>query len=186
VATEPQRLSALLDDLLALARADAGERLPAQPVDLVEAAREAACRAGRDRITVRVVAPAPAVLHAAPSDVARVLDNLLANAVRHARYTVRIAVLAGTGAVRVLVDDDGDGVPPEHRARVFDRFYRVQGDRDRGTGGTGLGLALVAETVRRYGGYAQAGESPDGGARFELRWPVGSPSRATNPAPERR
>ncbi|MGH3914971.1 MAG: sensor histidine kinase [Pseudonocardiaceae bacterium] len=172
IATEAQRLSTLLDDLLALARADAGERLPAQPIDLAAAARDAVGRTRPGRVAVRVTAPAPAVVHAAPSDVARVLDNLLANAVRHARHTVRVAVLPGTGMLRVLVDDDGEGIPPEHRQRVFDRFHRVQDDRDRDTGGTGLGLALVAETVRRYGGTARAGEAPDGGARFELHWPI--------------
>jgi signal transduction histidine kinase/8-oxo-dGTP pyrophosphatase MutT (NUDIX family) len=182
VAAEAQRLSALLDDLLALARSDAGERLPAEPVDLAEAARDAARRAGQGKAAVRVTVPAPAVLHAAPSDVARVLDNLLANAMRHARHTVRIAVLPGVEEVRVLVDDDGDGVPVEHRGRVFDRFHRVQGDRDRGSGGTGLGLALVAETVHRYGGTARVGETPDGGARFEVHWPVGRPVAERVPA----
>jgi signal transduction histidine kinase len=180
VAVEAQRLSALLDDLLALARADAGERLPAEPVDLAEAAREAARRVGQGPVGVWVTAPGPVLLYAAPTDVARVLNNLLANAVRHARHTVRVAVLAGTDVVRVLVDDDGAGVPPGHRPRVFDRFHRVDSDRDRDTGGTGLGLALVAETVRRYGGVARVGDSPDGGARFELRWPVGGSSRTTN------
>ena len=141
---------------------------------LAEMVRDAARRAGQAK-TLRVTAPAPAVLHAAPSDVARVLDNLLANAVRHAQHTVRVAVLPGIDEVRVLVDDDGAGVPAEHRERVFDRFHRVQDGRDRGTGGTGLGLALVAETVRHYGGTARAGEAPGGGARFELYWPVGRP-----------
>jgi signal transduction histidine kinase len=183
VATEAQRLSALLDDLLALARSDAGQRLPAEPVDLAEMVRDAARRVGPGK-ALRVTVPAPAVLHAAPSDVARVLDNLLANAVRHAQHTVRVAVLPGIDEIRVLVDDDGTGVPVEHRERVFDRFHRVDDGRDRGTGGTGLGLALVAETVRHYGGTARVGEAPDGGARFELHWPVGRPSRATNAAPD--
>jgi signal transduction histidine kinase len=195
IAAQAQRLSALLDDLLALARSDAGERLHAQPVDLAEMARDAARRvaqgevaaarrvapgevaaarrAGQGEVAVRVTAAGPAVLHAAPSDVARVLDNLLANAVRHARSTAWVMVLAGTEEVRVLVDDDGDGVPVEHRGLVFDRFHRVQDDRDRGSGGTGLGLALVAETVHRYGGTARVGQAPGGGARFEVRWPVG-------------
>lgn len=184
IAAEAQRLSALLDDLLALARSDAGERLPAQPVDLAEMARDAARRvaqgevaagrrAGHGEVTVRVTAAVPVVLHATPSDVARVLDNLLANAVRHARSIARVMVLAGTDEVRLLVDDDGDGVPTEHRGLVFDRFHRVQDDRDRGTGGTGLGLALVAETVRRYGGTTRVGQAPSGGARFEVHWPVG-------------
>lgn len=186
IAAAAQRLSVMLDDLLALARSDAGERLPTQPVDLAESAREAARRLAQERIAVRVTAAAPAVLHAAPSDVARVLDNLLTNAVRHARSTARIMILPGLDEVRVLVDDDGDGVPAAHRTLVFDRFHRVQDDRDRGTGGTGLGLALVAETVRRYGGTARVGRAPDGGARFEIHWPVGSSSRAANPAPERR
>ncbi|MPZ66057.1 MAG: HAMP domain-containing protein [Pseudonocardiaceae bacterium] len=183
VAAEAQRLSALLDDLLALARADAGERLPAEPVDLAEAARQAVarldsetCWQGRGidgvvRLAVRVVAPSAAVVQAAPSDAARVLDNLLGNAVRHARHSVRLAVLAGSGAVRVIVDDDGDGVAPEHRDAVFNRFHRVQPERDRASGGTGLGLALVAETVRRYGGVVRVGDAPAGGARFEVRWP---------------
>jgi signal transduction histidine kinase len=182
IAGEAQRLSALLDDLLALARSDAGERLPVEPVDLAEMAREAARRAGQEPVAVRVTAAVPAVLHAAPSDVARVLDNLLANAVRHAHSSVRVIVLPSVDEVRVLVDDDGDGVPIEHRGLVFDRFHRVQDDRNRGTGGTGLGLALVAETVRRYGGNARVGQAPGGGARFEVHWPVGRPSRVTHPS----
>src|SRR5262249_19681570 len=100
IASEARRLSSLLDDLLALARADAGERLPVHPVDLGEWARDAAHRHDHEQVAVRVRAAAPAVLHAAPSDVARVLDNLLSNAVRHARSSVRVIVLPGADEVR--------------------------------------------------------------------------------------
>jgi two-component system, OmpR family, sensor kinase len=180
IATEAQRLSVLLDDLLKLARSDAGKPLITQPVDLAEMARVAAGRVARGTVVVRVTAAAPAMLRAAPSDVARVLDNLLANAVRHARSNARVMVLPGPAEIRVLVDDDGDGVPLEHRGLVFERFHRVQEDRDRGTGGAGLGLALVAQTVRRYGGTVRVGAAPDGGARFEVRWPVGRRSSGAN------
>jgi len=172
VAAEAQRLSALLDDLLALARADAGERLPTEPVDVAACARAVVAR-GTATVPVRLTAPGPAVVQAAPRDVDRVLDNLLSNAVRHARRAVRVAVLPGSDAVRVLVDDDGVGVPPEHRERVLDRFHRVDSDRDRDGGGAGLGLALVAETVRRAGGTVRVGEAPEGGARVAVSWPVG-------------
>ena len=120
---------------------------------------------------MRVRAAASAVLQAAPSDVARVLDNLLANAVRHARSAVRVIVLPGPEEVRVLVDDDGDGVPAEHRGLVFDRFHRVQDDRGRGTGGTGLGLALVAQQAELHGGTGSLEDSPLGGVRLVLRLP---------------
>ncbi|GAB3871582.1 hypothetical protein GCM10029964_008210 [Kibdelosporangium lantanae] len=77
---------------------------------------------------------------------------------------------SGWGYVRLVVDDDGPGIAEEHREKVFDRFYRVQDDRARQTGGSGLGLALVAEVVRRRGGTVSVAESPDGGARFQVRW----------------
>ena len=81
-----------------------------------------------------------------------------------------MSVLPASSSVRLVVDDDGPGVPEEHRARVFDRFYRVQDDRARSSGGSGLGLALVAEVVRRRGGTVGVSESPEGGARFQIRW----------------
>ena len=180
IAAESERLTVLLGDLLALARADAGERQPPRPVDLAAAARSAAARAaggsrpGSRPVDIRVVAPTAVVVPAAPADVDRVLDNLVRNAVRHAGAMVRISVLPHARAARIWVDDDGEGVPVEHRELVFRRFHRVATDRARDgdrAGGAGLGLALVAETVRRYGGAVAVATSPEGGARFEVRWP---------------
>lgn len=171
VVRESERLSALVDGLLTLARSDAGELPPAEPVDLAAAARAAARRCGEDGPAVGLhLPPGPCWVSAAPSEVDLVLDNLLRNACRHARAHITVTVLPANRSVRLVVDDDGHGIAPEHRARVFDRFYRVQDDRARSSGGTGLGLALVAEVVRRRGGVVRVGESPEGGARFQVSW----------------
>ncbi|MFI6031230.1 sensor histidine kinase [Amycolatopsis magusensis] len=171
VLAEAERLSALLDGLLALARSDAGELPAAEPVELVTEARAAVARMPADAPETRIAgAVGEAWAHASHAEVELVLNNLLRNAARYARGQIVVSVLAGRSSVRVVVDDDGPGIAPEHRDRVFDRFYRVADDRARTSGGTGLGLAMVAEAVRRRGGSVQVGESPEGGARFEVRW----------------
>ncbi|MCR3722372.1 MULTISPECIES: sensor histidine kinase [Prauserella salsuginis group] len=171
ILVETERLSTLLDGLLTLARADAGEVPAAEPVELVTEVRAAVERLGAEEPDMRVSALVPSAWAlAAPSEVELVLDNLLRNACRHAASSVVVSVLAMRAWVRVVVDDDGPGIEPEHRGHVFDRFYRASDDRARSSGGTGLGLALVAEAVRRRGGRVVVGESPDGGARFEVSW----------------
>ena len=171
ILTEAERLSSLLDGLLSLARSDAGEVPPAEPVELVSEVRAAAARLPAEAPETRVsTAAAQAWASAAHAEVELVLDNLLRNACRYARGQIVVSVLATRSSVRVVVDDDGPGIPPEHREKVFDRFYRIADDRARSSGGTGLGLAMVAETVRRRGGRVQVGESPDGGARFVVVW----------------
>lgn len=168
---EAERLSALLDGLLALARSDAGEVPPAEPVELVSEVRAAVARmpAGAPEIRVSGTVGAAWAL-ATHAEVELVLSNLLRNACRYARGQIVVSVLAARSTVRVVVDDDGPGIAPEHRERVFDRFYRVSDSRARSSGGTGLGLAMVAEAVRRRGGRVRVGESPDGGARFQVVW----------------
>ncbi|HEY0451162.1 HAMP domain-containing sensor histidine kinase [Actinophytocola sp.] len=171
VVHESERLSTLVEGLLTLARSDAGELPPAEPVDVVTAARAAVERQRDGGPVVAVRTPSGACwVQAAPAEVDLVLDNLLRNACRHARAQVTVTVLHRASTVWLLVDDDGHGVAEEHRERVFDRFYRVQDDRARTSGGSGLGLALVAEVVRRRGGAVAVGESPEGGARFQVRW----------------
>lgn len=171
VVHESERLSTLVEGLLTLARSDAGEIPAAEPVDVCAAAREAVSRLDSAGLVVGSSTPArPCWVSAAPAEVDLVLDNLLRNAVRHGRAMVTVSVLPRTGSIWLVVDDDGHGVAPEHRKKVFDRFYRVQDDRSRDSGGAGLGLALVAEVVRRRGGSVRVGESPEGGARFQVRW----------------
>jgi two-component system OmpR family sensor kinase len=182
VVDEATRLTTLLSDLLALARADAGQRPPAQPVDLVAAAQAAIDRAGGgprcgrlDDPVLQLVAPTPAEVGASPSEVALVLDNLISNARRYARSLVRISILPAGRVVRLLVEDDGPGIPAADRERIFDRFVRLSPEAG---GGAGLGLALVAALVHGRGGVVSAGATPTGGGRIEVRWPAVS-SRTT-------
>ncbi|HEV7471627.1 MAG TPA: HAMP domain-containing sensor histidine kinase [Pseudonocardia sp.] len=170
VAGEAQRLSGLLSDLLALARADAGRRPAAEPVDLVGAARLAVARAGQDCPVVELVAPAAASVAASPAEIGLVLDNLIGNARRYARTLVRVEVLPAGRRTRLVVSDDGPGIPAEERRRVFDRFTRLAPEADGGH--AGLGLALVEALVGGRGGEVVAGESAWGGARLEVRWPT--------------
>ncbi|TQM38724.1 signal transduction histidine kinase [Pseudonocardia cypriaca] len=184
VVDEATRLTTMLSDLLALARADAGQRPPAKPVDLVAAAQAAIDRAGGgsrcnrlDDPVLQLVAPTPAEVGASPSEVALVLDNLITNARRYARSLVRISILPAGRVVRLLVEDDGPGIPAADRERIFDRFVRLSPEAGAG-GGAGLGLALVAALVHGRGGVVSAGATPTGGGRIEVRWPALS-SRTT-------
>jgi signal transduction histidine kinase len=177
VAEEAARLSTLLSDLLALARADSGRRPPAQPVDLVAAAVEAIARAhgaAADGPALELVAPAPAVVAATPSEVATVLANLIGNARRHADSLVRVSVLpAGRTTARLVVEDDGPGIAEGDQERIFDRFLRLNPEAG---GGAGLGLPLVRALVEGRGGTVAVGARDDGGARFEVRWPSPPPA----------
>lgn len=174
IADEAARLATLLSALLALTRADSGQRQPAQPVDLVAAARAAITRASSatpsDGPALTLAAPTPAAVAATSSEVGLVLDNLLGNAARHAATVVRVGVLPAGRWVRLVVEDDGKGIPVADRRRVFDRFVRLSPEV--GGGGAGLGLALVAALVHGRGGTVSAGESGSGGARLEVRWPA--------------
>lgn len=173
VVGEAERLSTLIGDLLVLARSDAGEQAPGQSVDLAFAVHGALERLGTERVPVRFEAPAgECSVLGAPAEVRVVLDNLLRNALRYARAQVTVTVLPSGSSVRLLVDDDGPGIPAEHRALVFDRFYRLADDRGRESGGSGLGLALVAELVAARRGRVGILDSPEGGARFDVRWPA--------------
>ena len=173
VARDAERLSALVADLLALARAEGGTRGEPVPVDLADALGEALARAGdgaEDGVATTVWVPVPVRAAATPAEVALVLDNLLGNARRHARSVVHVSAVPAGRWVRLLVDDDGPGIPVADRERIFDRFTRL--DATSGASGAGLGLALVARLVEGRGGSVRAGRSPDGGARLAVRWPA--------------
>ncbi|GAA4032972.1 ATP-binding protein [Allokutzneria multivorans] len=170
VAIEAERLSEVVDHLLKLARSDTAALPPVDSVELTGLVRDVVRRQPDDGPLVRVETFVPVWVRATGQEVELVLDNLLRNARRYAKSQVRVMVLPAGPQARLVVDDDGEGIPPEHRERVFDRFYRVHGARDRDSGGAGLGLAMVADVVHRREGSVRAGASPEGGARLEIRW----------------
>lgn len=152
VLVQDERAQQLIDELLVLARTDGGrlERAP-RPVDLAAVAQAATADAAA-AVTVRTVAPAPVMVIADPAHLARIVANLIDNAVRFARTTVTVDV-ERVGAWGVLsVEDDGPGIPEAERERVFERFVRLDQHRDRASGGSGLGLAIVRELVEAAGG----------------------------------
>jgi signal transduction histidine kinase len=174
------RLSTLVDDLLALARAASPDAATATPVDLGEAARAAAGRwrqaataAGKG---LELETRGRPVAWADRDDVANVLDNLIENAIRYAPAGSEVKVHAERrdGAAVLLVADSGAGIPPEERDRVFDRFYRGTTGRAAGPG-SGLGLAIVAELVGRWGGDVRLLDGP--GTRFEAAFRPGPSER---------
>ena len=105
-------------------------------------------------------------------DLARLVRNLLANACSHAASRVVVTTGQVGDAEVLVVADDGPGVAAEHRARVFDRFYRADPVRPRDGAGTGLGLAIVRSVTEEHGGTVEL-DAAEGGARFVVRLPVG-------------
>ncbi len=179
VGEEIRRLAGLLESLQALARADAGVTTAMAPVDVAEMAAEA-CAAMAQRHPGTTFSPAGAAATDEPVRVAgsapwlrSILDNLLRNAAVHGRADgiVEVSVTADDGWVRIVVDDDGPGIPAAQRQAVFARFTR--GADATGRPGSGLGLALVAQLAAIHGGAARVGESPAGGVRAEVRLPAG-------------
>ncbi|MBE3014628.1 HAMP domain-containing histidine kinase [Microbispora sp. NEAU-D428] len=167
------RLQALAADLLLLAALDAGEPPRADEVDLGQVAAEEALRPRPETgVTVRVTADPDVVVHGSRHHLARLVTNLVDNAVRHASSAVEVRVLAEKAGALLEVRDDGPGIPPEDREAVFDRFTRLDDARTRDAGGSGLGLAIVREIAARHGGIVVIGDSPGGGACFTVRLPA--------------
>jgi signal transduction histidine kinase len=169
---EADRLARLVDDLLELARLDEGATRPYNDVDLDElAALDVASRNGR--VPVDVADVSAGRVRGDQRQLAQLLRNLVDNAVRHARATVAIGVRVDGDRVVLTVDDDGDGIPDADRARVFERFARLDEGRGRDEGGAGLGLALVQRVATAHQGTVDVGTSALGGARFVVRLPAG-------------
>ena len=165
------RLEAVLDDVTQLAEGDAG--LVAAEVDLDVLIKRELSAAASDHPDIRFDSGSltPMSLRVHELSLSRAIQNLVANAARHATSKVAVAtetMLDVDDLVVITVDDDGPGVAPEDRDRIFDRFVRLDDGRSRSAGGSGLGLSIVASIARTHGGSVTCGESPLGGARFTL------------------
>ena len=181
VGQETDRLEHIVGDLIDVARLEGGGgALAVEDVPVGELFERLRHRHGQalqqKRIELATTEqPAGLALRADPRRLEQALQNLVSNAARHTPEGGRIAVSAAAeeGGVRILIEDSGPGIPSEHLARVFDRFYKVDVSRT-GTAlpsGSGLGLSIVRAIVERHGGTIAVTNAPDGGARFDLWLP---------------
>ncbi len=176
VLDESTRMQRLVEDLLLLARADEGTiALRRAPVDVDDVVFDVAGGLRQSSAHhVDTTGVSAGRVSGDEGQLRRVVQNLADNADRHARSQVAFSLTEGSGRTRLCVDDDGGGVPEGERPRVFERFVRLDDARSRDDGGNGLGLAIVAEIVAAHGGTVTVGQSPLGGARFEVVLPASS------------
>jgi signal transduction histidine kinase len=179
-----KRLSGLVEDLLLLARADADTRPPAQltAVDARDLVAELAMTYRHARVPVTLQTDKPVIIMCAAEELRRAISNLLDNAVRHAGTRVEVVTSVDHDHAVISVSDDGPGIQPEDRERVFERFTRLDDSRGRSSGGAGLGLAIVRELVTRAGGtVALTGAIPPWQTRVELRLPLAPMTKVIAP-----
>ncbi len=180
VVEQSEELSALVGDLIELARGDL-------PHDMAEDARldrivaESVARSRRNSPGVEFDAVLePVIVDGIPERLGRAVNNLLDNAARHSPPGGTIYVAVDRDGVRVR--DHGTGIAESDLPHVFDRFFR--GANSRGQQGSGLGLAIVRQVAEQHGGSVSAANAPDGGAIFSLHLPTHPAAAGTSPAPE--
>jgi len=181
IAQESERLSRIADDILFANKLDSGQFvLGEKRIDLLALAREVvdqmrACFASRDDISIDLAVPATIDSLVGDSDKLRqVLINLIDNAVKYSPDGGRIdvAVEARDGGVRISIRDEGIGIAPLEQRRIFGKFYRVDPALTRGVGGTGLGLYICRELVRRMEGRLSVRSEEGKGSTFIVELPV--------------
>jgi two-component system sensor histidine kinase BaeS len=183
---ETDRLIRMVNELLVLTRADAGSlSMNMQNLDLTELAQlrcESLKRmAAQQNVELKVQGESQ-MISADPDRLSRVLDNLLANAIRHAPQHSTVVVNIGpkTNGVECSVSNAGPGIPAKHLPLIFDRFYRVESSRDRLSGGTGLGLAIARALVTAHGGNIFAVSTEGQGATVTFWLPASIDAHLTS------
>lgn len=181
---ESESMTTLIEDLLFLARSDAKLSRPSLDFVSIPPLVEDACRdlaplaeAKQIRLTQECPSSTPPVVGSAEA-VRRTLRILLDNAIKYTPScgSVRIHLEQEGANVALRVTDNGIGIPEELRARVFERFYRADPSRNRGSGGNGLGLAIASAILAQYEGTISVEDNAEGGATFSVFFPIGSDS----------
>ena len=173
---EAARLVTLIDDIIRLSQLDEGDAMPTEPVDLLAVSQEAAenlhdVAAARD-VMVSVTGQ-PAVLPGVRRLIYEIVYNLCDNAIKYNRDggRVDVTVAADAGGSSITVADTGIGIAPEHQARVFERFYRVDKSHSKASGGTGLGLSIVKHAVQYHHGRIELESTPGTGTTIRVVFP---------------
>lgn len=165
-------LDQLIQEMLDFTKLDVHQpELHIEDIPLVELCQQRICKfqsASEHNISV---SGQPATLTADGHYIARALDNLLSNAVRHGHSKIEVKIEQTYSETLIHVDDDGLGIKDKHKTSVFNPFYRPDAARDREQGGAGLGLAIVQRIQHWHNGECTVGDSTLGGARFTLRYP---------------
>jgi signal transduction histidine kinase len=180
VLDETVRMQRLVDDLLVLAQSDAErQHVRRERVDLDDLVLdETRALQARGRVVMDLTGMSGGQVLGDADQLRRVLRNLLDNAERHANGLVRVQLHETDATVELAVTDDGAGIPPDQRARVFDRFARLDHARTRDAGGTGLGLAIARDIVVAHGGTLTIPET-ETGTTFLLTLPAAADARSS-------
>ena len=178
IENEAKRLAHLVENLLHFSRAERYTlRVDREPTDVAALLREVTSEfaplAARADCTIRLALANDVHAEIDRAAVRQMVLNLLDNAVKYGRrgQTITVRLVAHADAVQIEVDDQGPGIAPALRGRIWERFWRGNGAQGSTVTGTGIGLAIVRDLVEAHGGSAAAGDTPDGGARIVLQLP---------------
>jgi len=180
---ETDRLKGLVDSLLAIARAEAGQKhYSFEDLDLRLLADEVAEQLAvlaEERGQTLVVQGESTIASIDRLTIRQALVNLVDNAIKYSpeRANVRVRVSGDSQFAELAVEDDGPGIAPEHAEKIFERFYRIDPSRSRAQGGTGLGLSLVKLAAEAHGGRVEVASTPGRGSTFRIVLPARAPAR---------
>jgi two-component system osmolarity sensor histidine kinase EnvZ len=166
--TDVADMARMVESYLAFVRGEGEEKIVESDLGAILEEIVAAARRGGNSVALEIAGDLRMALR--PHAIKRSLDNLVANAVRHAAQ-VHVRAERHAADIEIVIDDDGPGIPPESREEVFKPFFRLDAARGLETGGVGLGLTIARDVVRGHGGDVRVEASPMGGARFTVKIP---------------